>query len=75
MVENVTFAVTQSMDATVWRTFHVVDNNGANLWVGEVVPTGVSYRNTPVDFQMIIPEDGTGGNTASTTFNMWVELI
>ena len=35
----------------------------------------VSYSGTTVDYQMIIPEDGTAGNTTVSSYNLWVELV
>lgn len=68
------FATTNSANGTVWKTYSLWDKSTSTLlWVGKVVVNGTSYRNTTVDYQMIIPEDGTAGDTTPTTYYLWVE--
>lgn len=68
------YALTNSANATVWKTYSLHDTADL-VWVGLVVENGTSYRNSTVDYQMIIPEDGTGGNTVPTTYYLWVENL
>ena len=68
------YAVTNSAGATVWKTYSLWDLSTL-IWVGQVVENGTSYRDTEVDYQMIIPEDGTGGSSTPTTYYLWVENI
>lgn len=56
-----------------WETLHLYDGT-ENIWAGIVRDAVASYRGDTVDFQMIIPEDGVGGDTTPTTYNLWVEL-
>lgn len=68
------YALTSSANATLWKTYSLWDKSSSTLlWVGKVVVNGTSYRNTTVDYQMIIPEDGTAGDTTPTTYYLWVE--
>lgn len=66
------YAITDTANATVWKTYSLWDDTTL-VWAGKVVENGTSYRNTTVDYQMIIPEDGTGGDTTPTTYYLWVE--
>lgn len=68
------FATTNSAGATVWKTYSLWDETSL-VWAGKVVVNGTSYRNTEVDYQMIIPEDGTGGSSTPTTYYLWVENL
>lgn len=68
------YALTDSANATSWKTYSLWDDTTL-VWAGKVVENGTSYRNTTVDYQMIIPEDGTGGDTTPTTYYLWVENI
>ena len=68
------FAVTNTANATVWKTYSLWDLSTL-VWVGKVVENGTSYRDSQVDYQMIIPEDGTGGSSTPTTYYLWVENI
>jgi len=59
---------------TTWKTYSLTD--GSNLvFAGKVVENNVSYRGTTVDYQMILPEDGTANDQTATTYYLWVELI
>lgn len=68
------FATTNTANTTVWKTYSLWDLSTL-VWVGKVVENGTSYRDTTVDYQMIIPEDGTGGSSTPTTYYLWVENI
>lgn len=60
--------------ASVWKTYSL--KSGSDLiWAGKVVEDGTSYSGSTVDYQMIIPEDGTAGDTTATAYNLWVELV
>ena len=73
---NATFAVTESANTTVWKTYALWDESDL-VFAGKVVHGGVSFRSPTdfVDFQMILPEDGTQGGAVATTYNLWVENI
>ena len=65
------FATT--LGSSIWKTYSLTD--GSHLvWAGSVVAGGISYSGSTVDYQMIVPEDGTSGNTAATAYNLWIEL-
>jgi hypothetical protein len=60
---------------TGWFTYALYD--GTNMvWAGNVRPAGdTAYdASTSVQYQMIVPEDGTGGDTNPTSYDLWVEL-
>ena len=58
----------------VWKTYSLWDT--ANIvWAGLVDEDGDSYKGDIVDYQMILPEDGTGGTTAVQAYNLWIELV
>ena len=65
------FATT--LGSSTWKTYSLTD--GSNLvWAGRIVQGGTSYSGSTVDYQMIIPEDGTNGDTSATAYNLWIEL-
>ena len=57
-----------------WKTYSLTD--GTNLvWAGVVNPTGAAnFRGNTVNYQMILPEDGTAGDTTAVNYYMWLEL-
>ena len=58
-----------------WNTFALTDGSNT-IFAGQVNPTGANdYRGETVNYQMIVPEDGTEGDNTPTTYNLWVELI
>lgn len=69
------YASTDDNTATpTWKTYSLTD--GSNLvWAGLVSAAGTAYNAETIDFQMIVPEDGTAGNIAATAYNLWVELV
>lgn len=68
------YATTLSSAASVWKTYSLWDTTDL-IWAGKVVEDGTSYSGSTVDYQMILPEDGTAGDTAATAYNLWVELV
>jgi hypothetical protein len=59
---------------TGWYTYALYDTANV-IFAGNVVPAGdTSYSGSSVQYQMIIPEDGTAGDTGTTAYNLWVEL-
>lgn len=58
-----------------WKTYSLGD--GTNLvFAGKVDPSAAAYDGSSVDYQVILPEDGTGANDgAATTWSVYVELI
>ena len=68
------YAPTNNLTAAPWKTYSLTDTTNF-VWAGRVNAAQEDYSGGLVDFQMIIPEDGTGGDQASTTYNLWVELV
>lgn len=67
-----------SSQALTWRTFSLMDGGGTAddlVFAAEVQDGGDSYKGSVVDYQMLLPEDGTQGDTTLTTYNLWVELV
>lgn len=64
-----------SLLAPVWKTYSLQDGAGLLIFAGLVDTGGTSYSGSIVDYQMIIPEDGTQMNAVTTPWNMYVELI
>ncbi len=63
-----------STGGAVWRTFSLYDDSNV-VFASEVQEDTESYRlNETVDYQMLVPEDGSGGDTSTTTYYLWVEL-
>ncbi len=60
--------------AQAWKTYSLTD--GTNLvWAGLVNAGGANnFRGNPVNYQMILPEDGTAGDTTAVNYYMWLEL-
>lgn len=58
-----------------WYTYALHDGSNV-VYAGNVAPAGdTAYDgSTSVNYQMIVPEDGTGNNADSTEYNLWVEL-
>ena len=58
-----------------WKTYALYDGS-AVVFAGNVLVAGdTAYDgSSSVNYQMIVPEDGTAGNTAATAYNLWVEL-
>jgi hypothetical protein len=68
------YATTRSGGATVWKTYSLTD--GTNIvFTGKVSNNGVAYNNQDADYQMIIPEDGTGGDETATAWKLYLELV
>mgnify|MGYP006288876469 CR=1 FL=1 len=69
-------AQAQSQDdggADNWYTYLYTDG-AEDVFAGEVNLAGTAYNGDTVDFQMLLPEDGTNQDTAVETYNLWVEL-
>ena len=65
----------QSNGGAGWKTYSLWDTS-ALVWAAPVVDAGqAAYDGTTAQYQMVIPEDGTAGNTATTAYNLWVELV
>jgi len=59
--------------AAVWKTYSLTDGTNV-VFAGAVSEDGTNYKGMTADYQMILPEDGTAGDTAATSYNLWVEL-
>ncbi|MDK2849826.1 MAG: hypothetical protein PWP03_805 [Candidatus Woesearchaeota archaeon] len=73
---NANFANTLDNESNAfWKTFILGD--GSNIvFAGVVEPAGhASFNSSIVQYQMILPEDGSNGDTTATAYNIWVELI
>ncbi len=57
-----------------WRTYSLTD--GTNLvWAGKAFATAkTTYDGNTADYELMLPEDGSAGDTAATTYYFWVEL-
>ncbi len=57
-----------------WKTYSLTD--GTNLvWAGVVNAAGANnFRGDVVNYQMILPEDGTAGDTTAVNYYLWLEL-
>lgn len=69
------FAYTRNNESVdTWKTYSLTDGSEM-VFAGLVSENGRSYDNEIADFQMIIPEDGTAGDTTAQTYNLWIELV
>jgi hypothetical protein len=68
------YATTLSTGATSWKTYTLTD--GTNIiFSGRVSEDGTAYNGDIADYQMIIPEDGTGGDETATQWKIFLELV
>ncbi len=68
------YALTLSSGATVWKTYSLTD--GSNIvFSGKVSSLGQAYNGEGADYQMIVPEDGTGGDGVATNWRVFIELV
>lgn len=66
-------ATYNSTGGAAWKTYSLKE--GANLvWASTVVENGNDFRGNTADYQMLLPEDGTGNDAVATSYNLWVEL-
>ncbi|MGM5480089.1 MAG: hypothetical protein ACQESC_01380 [Nanobdellota archaeon] len=74
---NSDFAQTYDNETTAsWKTYSLTDGSSNIVFAGLVQPSGAaSYKGSTVDYQMIVPEDGTvATGTGTTTYNLYAEL-
>lgn len=70
------FAETYNSTHTgVWKTYSLQDGAGVLIFAGLVDDDGDGYDGTVVDYQMILPEDGTQMDDVTVAWDMYVELI
>jgi len=62
-----------SAGADTWETNALYDGS-ATVFAVDVSANGDSYAGDTVDYQLLVPEDGTSGNAVATTYNVWLEL-
>lgn len=64
-----------TLGGTGWYTYALHDGTNV-VYAGNVDPAGdTAYDGTTsVNYQMIVPEDGTGDDSTATEYNLWVEL-
>lgn len=62
-----------STGSPFWKTYALYDLSKV-IFVGKVAD-GTNFRGDFSDFQMILPEEGTLGDTSATEYTLWVELI
>ena len=56
-----------------WRTYSLTD--GTNLvWAAKVVEDTAAYNGQTVDYELLLPEDGTANDATASTYYLWVEL-
>ncbi|MFH1590414.1 MAG: hypothetical protein ABIC95_00660 [archaeon] len=59
-----------------WYTYALYDSGGSEtVFAGEVSVDGTAFNGNVHDYQMLIPEDGTGADSAVTAWYLWVELV
>lgn len=64
----------QTLGGSGWYTYALWDGS-AIVFAGAVDQVGgTSYDGDTVNYQMIVPEDGTGNDATATEYNLWVEL-
>ncbi|MBN1645470.1 hypothetical protein JW868_00350 [Candidatus Woesearchaeota archaeon] len=57
-----------------WKTYSLTD--GASIvFATPVQEDQNAYRAETADYQMILPENGDGGDTTADTYYFWVELV
>jgi hypothetical protein len=62
--------------ADVWRTSSLYDStNNVLVWSAEVRENAELFDGATGDYQIILPEDGTGNDETTTTYYLWAELI
>ena len=57
-----------------WKTMAVNDGSNTIVFVSPVGTNHNGFSGQSVQYQTILPEDGTNGDTTATTYNLWVEL-
>lgn len=65
-------------ETQTWKTYSLTDGTGGTdiVFAGRVSEDGTDFRGNTVDFQMIVPEDGTAlSGAGATNYNLWVELV
>ncbi|MCD4740220.1 hypothetical protein K8R43_03450 [archaeon] len=62
---------------STWTCYSLLEDVDDDLvWAVNVDEGGaVGYNGTTYDYQLLIPEDGTLGNTATQTYHIYVELL
>ncbi len=58
-----------------WKTYALYDGSHV-VFAGNVNATGATAYDgsSTINYQMIVPEDGTANDATATSYNMWVEL-
>ena len=72
------YAATFSLGGAAWQTYSLRDGSGAFVFAGRVQTGNQAYDGSAADFQVILPDDGTGtmgGAGTPTTWDVYVELI
>jgi len=60
---------------TEFKTYSLKDASGNLVWAALVNNDKTSYSGGKADYQLLVPEDGTVGNTGTaTTYNLFLEL-
>lgn len=71
------YASTLSSGANTWKTYSLkVDSGATAVFAGKVNAAATAYNGQKADYQVIIPENGTGtGDGVPTAWDVYVELI
>ncbi len=64
-----------NLQAATWRTYSLKDSSNSLVWAGQVIMGGTLFNGNSADYQIIVPEDGTGNDVATTTYYLWAELV
>ncbi len=73
---TITSDYAQTNGGSGWKTYSLWDTTNL-VWAGPVVAGGQNAYDgaTKAQYQIILPEDGTAGDTTVQAYNLWVELV
>lgn len=75
IINNVPRALTyNSSNSPTWPTFTLTDGTSIIFTTPVNVSGSDSFNGIPVNYQMILPENGVNQDTTPTEYYMWVEL-
>ncbi len=62
---------------STWECFSMMDGGGAdtdNVWAANVT-SGIGFNGNAYEYEILIPEDGSGGDSTNTTYYFYAELL
>lgn len=73
---NAPYASTLSTVGNAWKTYSLKVDTTTAVFAGHVDPGNTAYDGSAADYQVILPENGTGSNDGvPTPWDVYVELI